>query len=386
MIELPHRLKALARLTVGAVLLAAASLAAPAASAFETSAPRAFLMDYGTGTVLFEKEPDTEMPPASMLKLMTLAVIFDQLKAGKLKLEDQFFVSENAWRTGGAASGSSTMFLPLNSQVSVDDLIKGIIIQSGNDATIAAAEGIAGSVEAFADMMNRRAKEIGLTHSHFMNPHGLPDPQQHMTVRDLAILANYLIHEHPEFYHLFSEEEFTFNGIKQHNRNPLLALGADGLKTGHTSEAGYGLVASAERDGRRIILAVAGMKTVKERAEEASKLMNFGLAGFEEIVLVKPGEVFGEAKVEGGVVKSVPLAAKEEVRVLAPKGGGNEYEKAASFSGALPAPVAAGTEFGEVAIIRNGEAVRSVKLATTAAVEEAGLMQRMQEYVYSYFE
>src|ERR671932_1426630 len=268
------RLGRLARQAFLAVGLAAgAAHAAP--PAFETSAPLAFLMDYDSGTVLYEKNADQPTPPASMAKLMTLEVLFHELKGGRLHLEDEFTVSENAWRRGGAMSDGSSMFLPLNSRVRIEDLIQGIAIQSGNDACIVVAENIAGSELNFAEMMNKRAKEIGLTKSRFMNATGLPDPDQKVTVRELAILAAQLIRDYPEYYHYFAEPEFTWNKIRQHNRNPLLGmgLGADGLKTGYTKESGYGLVGSAVRGDQRLIVVINHTKSVKERGEEARKLL-----------------------------------------------------------------------------------------------------------------
>ena len=315
-------------------------LAASPASALETAARAALLTDFETGHILFEKNADEEVPPASLAKLMTLVVIFDELKRGAIRLDTTFPVSEHAWRTGGAASGGSTMFLPLNSTVSVGDLIKGIAIQSGNDATIVAAEGIAGSVPAFAEMMNRRAADLGLAHSHFANPHGLPDPTQHVSARDLVTLATTIIRDYPEQYPLFSEEEFTFNGIRQQSRNPLLAYGADGLKTGHTAEAGYGLVASAKDEkGRRIIFAMTGMKSTAERATEARAMLTLGLKGFENVVVLEGGKTAGEIPVQGGAEPSVPVKAAGEVRFLEPRGSGAPYVSEVVAIGPVEAPL-----------------------------------------------
>ena len=347
--------------TVLGLAAALSLLVAPAGNAgaqgFDTSAPTAILTDYETGTVLFEK---------------------------RLALTDMFPVSANAWRTGGAASGGSTMFLPLNSEVSLDDLIKGIIIQSGNDATIVAAEGIAGSVESFAQMMNARAEEIGLTGSAFTNPRGLPDPGQHVTVRDLSVLAAHLIRDYPDKYPLFSETEFTFNDITQRSRNPLLGLGADGLKTGHTSEAGYGLVASAEEGGRRIVLAMNGMQSVNERAEEARKMMTWGLRSFEQLVLVPAGESAGEAEVRGGVAPSVRLAPQADLSVLAARGSEGEFEVVLAGLDAVQAPVSAGQEIGRVQIMRDGQTVREAPLLALDAVEQAPLMDRLWDMALGY--
>lgn len=363
------------RLIVAALLL---SCALPSrAQTFETSAPTAILVDFATDTVLFDKDSTRPVPPASLVKLMTVAVIFHELEEGRLSLADTFPVSEYAWRTGGAASGGSTMFLPLNSTVSVDDLIKGIVIQSGNDATIVAAEGIAGSVPAFAQMMNRRAEEIGLTGSNFTNPHGLPDPGQEVTMRDLTVLARHLIGTYPQYYPLFSETEFSFNGITQRSRNPLLGLGADGLKTGHTSEAGYGLVASAEEGGRRIVMAMSGMQSVNERAEQARAMMTWGLRSFQDHVVLAAGTPAGEAEVRGGLAPAVALATAEDLSVLAARGSEGEFEIVVEEVAAVDAPVSDGQEIGRVRIVRNGETVREAPLLAQAAVEQAPLMDRM---------
>ncbi len=358
------------------------------AAALETAARTAFMLDLATDTILFEKAPDQEIPPASLAKLMTLAVIFDEMRKGAVKPEETFPVSEHAWRTGGAASGGSTMFLPLNSQVSVADLIKGIAIQSGNDATIVAAEGIAGSVPAFAGMMNRKAREIGLTHSRFVNPHGLPDPEQHVSARDLVTLASYIIREFPEHYPLFSEESFTFNGITQRSRNPLLSLGADGLKTGHTSEAGYGLVASAkDADGRRIVFALTGMRSVNERASEARAMMTAGLRGFETIVVAKAQDRIGEVPVRNGAEPNVAVRAAGEVRLVQPRGeGGGAVTTEVVPVGIVEAPVPEGRRVAQLRVLQGGRLVREEPLYAAAPVAEAGLFQRIRNTVFGHFQ
>src|SRR6187399_372956 len=242
---------------------------------FQTAAPYAILMDADTGTVLFERNSDKVNPPASMSKLMTTEVVLHAIAEGKLKFDDEMTISENAWRKGGAPSGSSAMFAQLNSRVSVRDLLHGVMIQSGNDACIALAEGIAGSELAFADMMNKRARELGLTQSNFTNSTGLHEPEHKMTARELAKLAQHLIRTYPDTYKFYAEREFTWNKVRQQNRNPLLAMGigADGLKTGFTKEAGYGLTGSAVNNGLRLIVVGNGLKSEKERADEAKKLL-----------------------------------------------------------------------------------------------------------------
>lgn len=373
-------------LRYAASLLALFALCLPA-FAFETSARTAFMTDFETGTVLFEKDADMEVPPASLTKLMTLTLIFDELQKGSIRRGDKFPVSEYAWRTGGAASGGSTMFLPLHSEVSVDDLIKGIAIQSGNDATIVAAEGIAGSVEAFAGMMNKKAQELGLSHSHFVNPHGLPDPGQRVSARDLVTLASYIIRTYPEEYATFSEEEFTFNGIRQRSRNPLLEYGADGLKTGHTNEAGYCLVASAkDESGRRIVFAMTGMKTTNERAEQARGMMSYGLRGFESVTILSAGQEAGTVPVTGGAEESVPVKAAGEVSFLVPRGSGNPLKTEVVPAGAAVAPVPEGRRLASLRIERDGEVVREEPLYAAQDVAEASFMQRIRDTVMGHFQ
>ena len=263
--------QALRSALIGVAFLLALTGGAFAQLDFDTSAPYAVLVDHESGTVLFQKEADTPIEPASMAKLMTVAVVLDMIDRGALDLSDQFFISEHAWRTGGAPSGGSTMFAELGSQISVDDLLHSVIIQSGNDAAIALAEGIAGSEAAFAAIMNEFALDIGLESSHFTNASGLPDPDMRVTARDLANLARYIIREFPDYYPVFSVEQFTWNGINQSNRNGLLDLGigVDGLKTGHTESAGYGIVVSTTEGGRRLVGVLHGMDSVNQRNEEA---------------------------------------------------------------------------------------------------------------------
>ncbi len=362
-----------------AVALALAS-AAPAAAqpAFETAAPYAVLVDFQTGTTLYEKGADQPTPPASLAKLMTEAVVFDQLKSGKARPEDAFTVSQRAWKEGGAQSGGSTMFLPLNSRVTLDDLVKGIAIQSGNDAAIVVAEGLAGSVEGFARMMNDHAKAIGLANSTFANPHGLHDPAQTVTMRDMAKLAAHIVREHPERYRVFSQTEFRFNNIVQQNRNPLLAMGGgtDGLKTGYTKESGYGLVASAERDGRRLILAMMGMKSPAERKTESERLMEHGFRAFEQTVVLKDGEPAGEARVTGGAVGTVSLVAKGAVTVTKPRGQAEKITQAVSYQGPIAAPLKKGDRVATLQLTRDGKPLREVPLYAAADVEEGPLWWR----------
>jgi D-alanyl-D-alanine carboxypeptidase (penicillin-binding protein 5/6) len=363
------------------VLLAivAMAVARPAtAQVFETRAAHAILVDADTDTVLFQHDADERTPPASMAKLMTMAVVFDALKAGKLKLDDEFVVSENAWRNGGAKSGGSTMFAKLGSSISVEDLIHAIIIQSANDGCIVMAEGMAGTEATFANMMNAEARKMGLTASHFTNSTGLPDPDQYVTVRDLATLAKHLIYDFPEFYPIYGQTEFTWNKIRQRNRNPLLemGIGADGLKTGFTEESGYGLVGSAAKDGQRLIMVLNGTKSEKERAEEARKLMDWGFRAFERINFFAKGEVLGRASVFGGEAGSVGLVSKDSIDVLLPRGSRDQIKGQIVYQGPVRAPVEAGQEIGLLKLTMNNEPLREAKVYADADVDVGDMKQR----------
>lgn len=298
-------------LTAGLVLAGIGS-----AAAIETQARNAILMDYDTGQYLYVKDHEKMVPPASMSKLMTVNMIFEKLKDGSLSLDDTFTVSERAWKLGGAASGGSTMFLKIGEKVRVEDILKGILIQSGNDACIVAAENLAGSEDDFAEMMNKRARELGLNNSSFVNSTGLPHPDQKMSVEDLAKLARHIIKEFPEFYHIFSEKYYTHNNITQGNRNPLLYSmpNADGLKTGHTEEAGFCLTASAKKGERRLIEVMTGMNSNKERSEEAERLMEWGFREFNNYNLLNKGQEIADIPVVFGNEKEVRLVVPETVK------------------------------------------------------------------------
>jgi serine-type D-Ala-D-Ala carboxypeptidase (penicillin-binding protein 5/6) len=366
---------------VSAALAAAMPAAAQAPKkdeGFQVSAPYAILVDADSGTVLFEKNADKLNPPASMSKLMTVEVVLRAIAEGRLKLEDEFTVSENAWRRGGAPSGGSAMFAPLNSRVKVDNLLRGIMIQSGNDACIAIAEGIAGTELAFAEMMTKRAREIGLTQSTFANSTGWPDPNHNMTVRELAKLAQHIIRTYPEFYKIYNEREFTWNKIRQQNRNPLLAMniGADGLKTGYTSEAGYGLVGSAVQGGLRLIVVVNGIKSAKERADEARKLLEWGFRGFESRALFAAGETVGEAKLFGGAQGRVPLVSTQPIRLLVPRNVNEKIAARVVYSGPVKAPVEKGQAIGKLKVWRGDNVVLEVPLQASESVAVGNVAQR----------
>ena len=341
---------------VSAALAGFAGLAAPAAFAqnFQTVAPQAILVDADTGTVLFEKNADDLMAPASMAKIMTSEVIFHELREGRLSLDSEFVVSENAWRKGGGPSSGSSMFAQLNSRIKLVDLLRGIIVQSGNDASIAAAEGIAGSEENFARMMNERARQLGLSKSTFRNATGYHHPEQKVTARDLARLTMHMIDTYPDLYKMFGEREFTWNKIRQQNRNPLLAMdiGADGVKTGNIDESGFGLVGSAVQNGQRLIVVVNGLKTGRDRANESRKLLDWGFRAFEPRELFAAGEPIGEARVFGGDQWAVPLVAKKPVRILMPRGSGERVAARIVYTGPLRAPVQKGAEVARLRVTR----------------------------------
>jgi serine-type D-Ala-D-Ala carboxypeptidase (penicillin-binding protein 5/6) len=367
----------------GALLLAAITPATaqtppPKKDDFVISAPYAILIDADSGTVLFEKNADKANPPASMSKMMTVEVVLHQIAEGKLKFEDEMTISENAWRKGGAPAGGSAMFAALHSRVSVRDLLHGVMIQSGNDACIALAEGIAGSELAFSEMMNKRAAELGLTQSHFVNATGLHDPEHKMSVRDLAKLAQYIIHTYPEAYKFYGEREFTWNKVRQQNRNPLLAMGigADGIKTGFTKEAGYGLAGSAVNNDLRLIAVGNGFKSMKERGEEMRKLLEWGFRSFEARSLFAAGETIGEAKMYGGAKGRVTLVSAQPVRLLVPRTNSEKLSAKVVYSGPIVAPVEKGKPIGKLKVWRGDNVVLEVPLEAGEDVGPGGLPQR----------
>lgn len=343
------------------------ALLAPAARAqlLDTKAKQAFMIDAATGTVLFEKNADEAVPPASLAKLMTMEVVFQALKTGRRTGSEVFAVSENAWRTGGAPSGTSTMFAALKSQVPLIDLVRGTIVQSANDACIIIAEGFAGSEQAFAEQMNERAQAIGLKRSVFKNSNGLPAPGQSVTMRDLVTLGSHIWREYPELYQIYSEAEFTWNKITQRNRNPLLALdiGVDGMATGFTEESGYAMLASADKGGMRLFMAMGGLMSEKERAEEARKMLEWGQTSFARQILFKSGEVMGEATVFGGSKLSVPVGAAREVSVLVAAQNPLRLRANVVYQGPLIAPVQSGQEIGELRVY-SGETLIQVSPVT----------------------
>lgn len=350
---------------------------------FDTKAKFAVLMDYESGTILFNKEADSALEPASMAKLMTVAVVFDELQRKRLSMDDEFFISEHAWRDGGAASGGSTMFAELNSKVKVSDLLRSVIIQSGNDAAIALAEGIAGSEATFAGMMNQLAAEIGMTGSNFVNSTGLPDPNQYSTARDLATLARFLIAQFPEYYPIFSEPEFTWNKIRQENRNSLveMGIGVDGLKTGHTEAAGYGTVVSTAAGGRRLIAVLHGLKSMTERAEEARKLVTWGTRGFELVPVFAEGQIVARANVYGGAEPEVGLVGKGNIDLFLPKGVNNCPTATVTYRGPLRPPVKAGQEVGQLNVMCNDVVIQVTPLYAATDVGEGDIVRKASDAV-----
>ncbi|MGY3603648.1 D-alanyl-D-alanine carboxypeptidase family protein [Bradyrhizobium sp. Leo121] len=346
---------------------------------FDGDAPTAILIEASSGSVLFEKNADELRAPSSMMKLMTAEVVFNALKNGHIKLTDEYKISEYAWRRGGAPSGSSTMFAAIHSKVSVDDLLHGAIIQSGNDSCIALAEGIAGTEREFAaDFMTKRARELGLTKSTFANSNGLPDPGNKMTVRELAKLARHIILTYPDMYKLFGEKEFTWNKIRQLNRNPLLnsLSGADGLKTGYTKEGGYGMVGSAVQNDTRLIVVVNGLEDADDRASEAKKMLEWGFRSFETRTLIAANQTIGYARVFGGESRSVKLTSPEPIKVMVSKNGNEKLLARVVYNGPVRAPIQAGQQIGVVRVWRSGNLAVETPVYAADAIGTGSTVRR----------
>jgi D-alanyl-D-alanine carboxypeptidase (penicillin-binding protein 5/6) len=345
---------------------------------FDGDAPTAILIEASSGSVLFEKNADELRAPSSMMKLMTAEVVFHAIKQGDVKLTDEYRISENTWRKGGAPAGGSTMFAAINSKISVDDLLHGAIIQSGNDSCMALAEGIAGNERAFAEMMTKRARELGMPRSTFANSNGLPDPGNKMTVRELAMLARHIILTYPEFYKLFGEKEFTWNKIRQQNRNPLLNSleGADGLKTGFTKEGGYGMVGSAVQNGIRLIVAINGLEDPDDRAAEAKKMLEWGFRNFEVRTLFTADQPLGSAKVFGGDSRSVKLASHEPVKVMVQKSGSDKLIARIVYNGPVRAPIESGQAIGSIKVWRGGNIAVEAPLYAAESIGRGSTMRR----------
>ena len=354
------------------------------ASDFETKAEYAYLLDYNSDTVLLDKNGEEPMGPSSMTKLMTIYLVFDHLKRGEITLDTKFPISEKAWRKGG-----SKMYVKEGDDARVEDLIRGIIIQSGNDACIVVAEGLAGSEAAFAEDMNFMAKELGMTGSHFKNATGWPDPDHYMTAHDLAILTKRLIDDFPEYYFYFAEKEFTYSKITQPNRNRLLwrNIGADGLKTGHTEDAGYGITASAVQDGRRMIVVVNGLESEKARIAEAERLMRHGFRDFNLVELYKPGATIEHANVWFGNEPKVPLVINQTIAYPINRRISKKSDLALSitYDSPVSAPVVQGDKLGELTITKDGEIDKVVPLYAGKSVDKLSFFGRMKAIPIQYF-
>ncbi len=364
------------RLLIALSLLAGLLAGGPAAraEAYETAAHAAILIDLQSGQELYAKNADVPLHPASMSKLMTVLMVFERLADGSLSLDDTLPVSEKAWRKGG-----SKMFVDLGSRVRVEDLLHGIIVQSGNDACIVVAEALGGTEEAFAEQMTKRGRELGLTHSVFKNASGWPDPDHLMSARDLATLATIIIKQYPQYYKIFGQKEFIYNNIRQHARNPLLYqdIGADGLKTGHTEEAGYGLTASAVRDGRRLVMVLAGLPRPGDRAREAAGLLDYGYRNFKNYQLFARGDAVEQADVWLGSAGSVPLLVQEDVWVSLTADGRRDLRVKVVYDGPIPAPIADGSQVAELEITAPGLEPRRIPLIAGDTVQAASMFGRV---------
>ncbi len=367
--------KRLNRVVAGAAILGSImAMSMASAHALETNAREAFIMDFDTGTVLLNKEGDTLTEPASMTKMMTVHMLFKHIKDGSVSMDDTFHVSEKAWRKGG-----SKMFVEVNSDVSVSDLLHGIIVQSGNDAAIVVAEGLAGTEDAFATEMTEEARNIGMTKSVFKNATGWPAEGHLVTVHDLATLARDTIRDFPELYKLYSVKEFTYNGIRQPNRNPLLgtSAGVDGLKTGHTETAGYGLTASAERDGRRLILVVNGLGSVRERRTESQKLLDWGFREFDNYDLFAKDETVGSANVWLGAETKVDLVSDKDILLTLPRSARNDMKVSVVYEGPIPAPITKGAQVASLKVEMADQETREFPLYAAHDVGRLGFIGRI---------
>ncbi|WP_082609767.1 D-alanyl-D-alanine carboxypeptidase family protein [Bosea sp. Root381] len=367
-------------LRLAAVFALATTLTAPAAKAqgFQSPAPFAILLDSSSGTVLYEKAADELMAPASMAKIATALVAFEEIAQGRLTLDSEIGISENAWRKGGGVSGGSTMFAQLNSRVKLSDILQGIIVQSGNDASIALAEAVAGDEVTFARIMTERVRALGLTKSVFRNATGMGDPQQKVTARELALLSDHIVKTFPDHYKMFGQREFTWNKIRQQNRNPLLAMGigADGLKTGNIEESGYGLAGSAVQNGQRLIVVVNGLKTARDRANEARKLIEWGFRAFEPRRIFEAGEIVGEASVFGGEKGRVGLKAGGPVSLLLPRGSTERLNARIVYRGPLTVPLQEGAEVARLLVMRGEVKTLDIPLYAAETVNAGSLQSR----------
>ncbi|MER8783937.1 D-alanyl-D-alanine carboxypeptidase [Mesorhizobium sp. M1006] len=355
------------------------SLAQASAQLFETKAAQAFMIDAETGTVLFSKDADRLIPPASLAKLMTMEVAFDAIKSGRMTLDDTFVVSENAWRKGGAPSGTSTMFAKLKSTIRLEDLIQGVTVQAANDGCIVIAEGMAGSEANFAAQMTERARQIGLPKSTFVNSTGLPADGQQTSVRELALLALHIWRNYPDLYRYYGQKDFTWNKISQRNRNPLLAMdiGADGLAVGASEQSGFGIVGSVSHNGTRVIAAMSGLANDRERAEEARKLLDWGVRSFEKTEVFAKDEVVGEAQVFGGAKSGVALKAKGPVQIFLPITNRDKLTARIVYDGPVAAPVEEGQPVGTLRVWIGETLSQETPLFAAESIGVGSLPQRV---------
>jgi D-alanyl-D-alanine carboxypeptidase (penicillin-binding protein 5/6) len=372
-------------LALGSVPAAMAAQAVPAPP--QLAAKSWVLMDAASGQVLVEHNADERLPPASLTKLMTAYIGTLKIRTGEIGEQDPVHVSEHAWRTGGAASGGSTMFLPLNSQAPVDALLHSIIIQSGNDASIALGEHISGSEEAFADLMNTTAQQLGMKNSHFMNATGLPHPEHFSSARDMALLARAIIYDDPEHYAIYAQKDFIWNNIKQGNRNLLLYRDqtVDGLKTGHTEEAGYCLVASAKRDDVRLIAAVFGTASESVRAAETQKLLTFGFRYFESKTFFQKGAELAQGKVWKGATTQLSAGLASDLSLILPKGQAGKVQSSIQLNPLLLAPIEQGSVVGKVELSLDGQLLQSTDLVALNSVEQGSLLRRLWDSIQLFF-
>ena len=336
-----------------ATLLLILSLFLPIAARaqLDTPAKQAIVVDADTGAVLYAKNADEHMPTSSMSKTLTMYLVFEALKSGRLKMDSTLPVSDHAWRST-YKSGGSLMFLKVADNVKVSDLVRGVVIQSGNDAALVLAEGLAGTEASFADALNAKAKALGMNDSHFVDASGLPDPNHYSTARDLSTLTIHLIHDFPEYYPIFAEKEYTYNNIKQGNRNPLLYrdIGADGVKTGHTEDGGYGMIGSGTRAGRRVVIVITGLANMQARADESATLLDWGLRGFENISIFKAGDTVETVPVIMGMEDKVPLVVDQDIKVTIPASMRNDLKVQAIYTTPLKAPVRKGDTIGKLVV------------------------------------
>lgn len=345
-------------------------------------------MDAATQQVLATDNENERVEPASLTKVMTAYAVFDALRAGSLKLDDNVTISENAWRKGGAGTDGSTSFLPVRSQVPVEVLLRGIIVQSGNDASIALAERVAGTEEAFAQLLNSYAERLGMTGSHFENSTGLPHPNHYTTARDVALLSAALVRDFPQYYHYFAEREYTFNGITQRNRNGMLLRdpSVDGIKTGHTNAAGYCLATSAQRDGMRLVTVVMGMSSERAREDATAALLNYGFNFFESKPLFAAGQVLGQTRVWKGQANEVSLGVARDIAVVIPRGRAAQLQSQASVPVSVVAPVTQDATIGSVTVTLDGKTLLTEPLRAQSSIEEAGFLGRMFDSARMKFE